>query len=527
MIMFLRLFARFPALFTAPLVVVLIAFWSVFAPITLGGQAVYVVISGNSMEPLYHHGDLVILLHADQAKVGDIFAYRYPNLGTVIHRLAARDGARFIFKGDHNTWNDGYHPEWNDLVGKAWFHIPAIGSALMWLRNPWPMAALIGGFFMFGLVFNSPGQTGKKKKKWMDWLKSLPAPSGFPERQNASLVGLSFFLLIGAVLAITSFSRPVTKTVDDNVDYVHSAHYSYSAPADLKVYDQATIQSGEPIYTQLTCKVDISLDYVLLSARTVDVKGSYRMLAVVSEFNGWKRTIELLPTTAFDSKDAAFHGAAKLDVCAIQQMVNNVAALTGLARPTYNLAVVTEIKLAGQVGGRAYEEKIAPTLNFGLDSSQLYVIRDDANGADLFAWKKMGLIPGARDEGNTIPVLGINLPVFLARIVSILFVLISLAGLGMLGLPLFASARQDGLAAIHLKYAHILILADEQTSGRAGASLKQVIDVKSIDNLARLAQNLGLLIMEKIVGEEHHFLVITQPYSYRYVLRVEPKLDAD
>ena len=37
--------------------------WIIFAPMQFGGQVAYVIVNGNSMEPLYQPGDLVIVRH--------------------------------------------------------------------------------------------------------------------------------------------------------------------------------------------------------------------------------------------------------------------------------------------------------------------------------------------------------------------------------------------------------------------------------------------------------------------------------
>lgn len=512
--------ANFPAPLAALITVALLIFWIYFAPLSLGGQAAYVVVNGNSMEPLYHRGDLVILQRVDEVQVGEVYAYQYPDLGTVIHRLIDRDGERFIFKGDHNSWNDGYHPETKDLVGKAWIHIPGIGNTLIWLRQPIPLALLIGllgGTLMFGFAFNSPGQPEKKKKTWRSLWKLLPtAPTG-PLDQNAALFALTLLLFLGVALGIISFSRPLERTVEDDAFYAHLAKYQYTAPADPKVYDKPRIENGDPIFSQLTCKLNLSVDYAIASSQSLDVAGSYRMVAVVSEFNGWKRTIELAPTTAF--ADSAFHAKGTLDVCAVRGMVNEVATLTGMLRPTYNVSVITDIHLTGKIGGRDYTEDIAPALNLALDSAQLYVIRDDSSGADPFNWKKMGMVTGTRNEVNSLSILGIAFPVLFLRILAVLAILASGLGLARIGLPLLQVARQDELAGIRLKYAHMLIQMGNPASSHTKAITEKFVEVGSMSDLVRLAQNAGVLIMEKIVEDEHHFMVLAEPYSYRYIWR--------
>src|SRR5689334_11825341 len=101
--MFRRRSSPFPRPLLALLIVLLALAWVLFAPTQLAGQTSYVIINGNSMEPLYHRGDLVILRQTDQPEIGDIFAYRYPDIGSVIHRIIDIEGNRFVFKGDHNA----------------------------------------------------------------------------------------------------------------------------------------------------------------------------------------------------------------------------------------------------------------------------------------------------------------------------------------------------------------------------------------------------------------------------------------
>src|SRR6185436_13380708 len=54
-----------------------------------------------------------------------------------------RDGDRFIFKGDNNSWIDDYHPTQDALIGKLWIHLPTAGVLVEQLRIPRNMAALV------------------------------------------------------------------------------------------------------------------------------------------------------------------------------------------------------------------------------------------------------------------------------------------------------------------------------------------------------------------------------------------------
>ena len=73
---------------------------------------------GTSMEPTLHAGDLVVVRPQDDYRVGDVVAYRSEQLGTIVlHRIIAREGDRYVFKGDNNSWIDEERPTADDLIG--------------------------------------------------------------------------------------------------------------------------------------------------------------------------------------------------------------------------------------------------------------------------------------------------------------------------------------------------------------------------------------------------------------------------
>ncbi len=124
--------------------------WLVFAPPQLGGQATMIIVNGNSMEPVYHSGDLVIVHSKEVYQVGDIIAYKNLHMGRyVIHRIVDEEMNRFILKGDNNSWNDSFEPTSNEIIGKHWLRIPVFGKIISWLRTPIYLslsASLLGGF---------------------------------------------------------------------------------------------------------------------------------------------------------------------------------------------------------------------------------------------------------------------------------------------------------------------------------------------------------------------------------------------
>src|SRR5271167_4077862 len=124
-----------------------LCFW--FAPSQLGGGTTYVVTHGTSMEPRFHTGDLALIRSQSSYHVGEIVAYDSRMLHTVVlHRIIARNGSRYVFKGDNNNFIDPEHPLASQLIGATWVHVPGIGASLQSIRSP----ALVGILIAIGVM---------------------------------------------------------------------------------------------------------------------------------------------------------------------------------------------------------------------------------------------------------------------------------------------------------------------------------------------------------------------------------------
>ncbi len=137
------------------LVIAACVFWALFLrPQTLGGPAGYVLVSGHSMNPLYHTGDLILVEHQANYRVGDIIAYHVPKGDAmagaqVIHRIIGGTAEHgFVVQGDNRTAPDVWRPKPSDIVGSAALQIPKAVLILRYLRSP-----LLLGLLAASLVF--------------------------------------------------------------------------------------------------------------------------------------------------------------------------------------------------------------------------------------------------------------------------------------------------------------------------------------------------------------------------------------
>jgi signal peptidase len=146
---------------TIALVAAQLAFGAVLVwfcwPQSLGGRAGWVLVSGTSMLPRLHTGDLVLVERQPSYHVGEVVAYRVPKgqVGAghvVIHRIIGGNGETgWTMKGDNRTARDLWYPTNHDVVGAKLLRIPDAWFVLRILHMP-VLLALFAGCAAFLLI---------------------------------------------------------------------------------------------------------------------------------------------------------------------------------------------------------------------------------------------------------------------------------------------------------------------------------------------------------------------------------------
>ena len=132
---------------------ILAAIW----PVRFGGSTSFMIVSGHSMEPTYHTGDLVITKARPSYSIGEVVVYKVPGSGAasgreVVHRLheVLPDG-KLLAKGDNNRTSDPWAISPSDIVGSKWAMLPKGGMILGFLRSILMLSVLFG--VLVGWVF--------------------------------------------------------------------------------------------------------------------------------------------------------------------------------------------------------------------------------------------------------------------------------------------------------------------------------------------------------------------------------------
>ncbi|MGE3960817.1 MAG: S24 family peptidase [Dehalococcoidia bacterium] len=518
--------------------IVLVAFaWFFFAPVQLGGTFSYFQIVGDSMEPTITRGDLVLLRDRDRYEVGDMVAYVDPDLGTVLHRIRAVEGNHYVLRGDNRDADDSYQPLEDEVTGAVWQILPGGGDALSALQSPASAIFLGGSSLIMGAISWGRRATRGEQPRRTRAAKGQRPPLGgasgrIADRSPAggtllSAAGLS--LVLAALAGMLVIVNPPERVVMDDFAYEHMGAFSYTGVAGRGVYDGNEVSTGDPVFTRMTTSVPITFDYDIApitdGLEIVAPEGALRLDAVVSQDNGWQRTVQLTDWTPFVGHEGTISGDLALDeILALTKMMEE---FSGLAYPTYTVEVVATADVRGDVARQPFKGEFVTSMRFLLSDAQLMP-------AVNFAPESMDPVtltrPVERPWSLDVPVFGVSVEWGMMRLVAILAGLLSLALVGAVLGSTALAARSGEVTLIAARYGAFIVDAASTEVTFAGRR----VEVQRIEDLVKIARQDGLFIVHEhdqredeygVTRSTHRYHLVQPDVTYTYTAGVRTVLD--
>jgi signal peptidase I len=522
---------------TGALVALVAVAWHFFAPSNIGGSTRYVVTSGVSMQPHFHTGDLAITRPASTYKVGEVVAYHSTVLHvTVLHRIIARHGNRYVFKGDNNNFIDPVQPTRAELLGKLWIHVPHGGFVLKALHAPVVAAVLcvlVGLFALFGAGKQRGRRNRRRQGRSGSNRPGIPLVNGprhhdgiRPTNYGALLAASAFVVAAFAVLAALAFARPAHHRAEKVTPYSQRVTFSYSAHVRRNpVYPDGRVSTGDPVFLTMVRQLNLHIDYRLATGAATNLTGSEKVVLTMTGPSGWKRTFVLTPRTRFSGSHTSTD--VSLDLAELQGLLSEIEKLT--ASPgfgTFSLGVGPQVEVAGTVAGRAVNTSFHPALSFSFGSGQLQVagVPSGAAGASSsgsseaaspadFTQTQRGSVSVPATAATTLPVFGIEPQITTLRWIAIIGLLAAIA------VTLYFYLRKRGEPfeesfRIMAQYGHMIVpIVGGEDLGWPP------VDVTSIKALVRLAESGQRLILHNRSGDVDTYMVNEEGTVYRYQVK--------
>jgi signal peptidase I len=497
----------------APALLGLIALGTVIAlwPARLGGACTYVGTHGSSMEPLFHQGDLAVVRSAHTYRVGDVVAYRSRLLHTVVlHRIVALDHGHYVMKGDNNSWLDAEQPTPSDVIGRLWLRVPHGGDLV---GRCMPIAALaVGAAVAFGGASAATVRRRRRSER-----TSMPVRHHDPasvRRWRAVAVGLAGCAVTSVAVTAYALTQPTAVTAVTRLPYTQRAEFSYTAPAPTSVYDSGHVETGDPVFLRAATSVEITATYDFAADAPHTVSGSIALSAEIRDGSGWHRSFELAAPSPFNGIRAV--RTAQLDLDTIQALLAEVRDATGTTSGSYIVDVVSNITAKGNVGDRPLDVAFAPRIEFQLDALRLAPTTQDASSKAPFTTSATQDLQTTRRIANRAELGWLRIPIGTLRGLGLVGVVVAACAAGLAAVAL-RRRLPDEVAKISLHHSHRL-LPVRAAEMRNGVS---VLDVTSIGDLVRLADQHQMLILHERAPGSNIYRFQIEGTVYRYVSRCE------
>lgn len=479
------------------------AVWILFAPQKAGGQAAYIIINGNSMEPTFHTNDLVIARTASSYAVRDVVAYTNPQLGTIFHRIVDQQEGQFILQGDNNDWLDSHTPVPEEVIGKLWLHIPKIGGIASQIRQPGIFSLAIFGFLGFAFMTVSGPSSGKTSPKRQKKQPARVTPSEQSQDTLFLLAALGFGALI---LGVMAFNRPPKISVQESIVLFHEGSFEYFATASPTVYDETDVQTGDPIFPNISDSVTVSFEYNLEDLQVTEINGTHQFVVILKDDSGWKHTAILAPETTFTEPSFTISGSILLKD--VQNWVNTFERITGVKRGRYTLTFQPIIEISGIKRGVEFESSFSPALSFSFEEKQVIPlsISDEkiTNPTKQFSQTFFNETP------NYLSLFGLNFQVSTARIIAAVGFGLALGLGGLQYLRGILVAQQGEVAVIEYSYKHLLIDVEDAETG------KERVMLSHFNDLVKIAERHITLIQHAVRGHKHIYFIKLPEATYIY-----------
>lgn len=519
---------------SAVVALVLATVW-LFWPQALGGATTYVTTHGESMEPGFSAGDLVVLSRASAYSVGDVVAYESESLNTVVmHRIVAADAEGFVTQGDNNDWLDEDRPTQEEILGRLFARIPQGGTALEAISSP-SVLALVGVASAIVLGAARRKRGGSRARVLRRRLPGLRGPSlavpsfsvpsiSVPEvrlprvrrgtptalmRARARQVALAAgaVALVATLGAGVLFILPGTETVEEPATVTQQGRFSYAGSAERgTTYPDGTVATGDTVWTKLSTGLTVSYEDTVTGPDLAGLRGALRLDVTVQAADGWSTYLTSGPVVGYTGGVAT--ASVDVDAARAAEVLAQHYAEVGVSGSSATLTVTPTLALSGSVRGTAFEAGSPAGLDFALDATALRLAGDPET---VLTPLTPTSVPVTTVGPRSFDVMALSVPIGVARGIALAVLALALAVAGV-GALLGRAGRGDAADEFLVRHADRIV----PVAGLAAGGT--VIDVSDADSLRRVAERFDTVVLHHAGPDADVFAVRDVDATYRFVV---------
>lgn len=263
------------------------------------------------------------------------------------------------------------------------------------------------------------------------------------------------------------------------------------------------IRPGQVLYPQTIQSIEATFGYDFSSeGRIEEATQEVTVVATLSSGTQWNKELTLVPTTPLTERSVSF----PIDVEYFGRVVEAIGEQTGARSGSYDIAIEARVHTRATVAGKAIDEVYTQLLTGSRSGAQL-TFSDNLTNTEQ----------GSIETGEPVTTPGGND----LRPLSLIGVVTGVAALSFLGVIWVRGGRRDeaarALSKTRKQYRETLVDVDEIPASSSGDT---TVSVRTIDDLARVAEQAGKSILCYVATDAPTFLVLDN--GVRYVHRMRP-----
>jgi hypothetical protein len=325
---------------------------------------------------------------------------------------------------------------------------------------------------------------------------------------------LAVAAVTSAVVAGYAWKQPASVIAVTNFPYTQRSELTYTAVAPPSVYERGYAGTGDPVFLRTSSDVEITATYDFAADAEPSVRGSIGLRAEVRDGSGWHRSFDLGAPVRFNGTHAV--RTAPLNLERLQGVLADVRAETGTSSGSYFVDVVSDITIRGSVGGQPLVDTFTPRIEFQLDELRLSPRTQAASSEAPYTTTVNDHLDTSRRLPNRVDLAWLTMPIGTLRAIGVAGCVVAALATA---LAAVAAHRRlpDEAARIALRHRRRLVPV-RAAELRSGVT---VLEVASIGDLVRLADQHGMLILhERAPGADTYYFQVDRT-AYRYISGID------
>ncbi|MCP8316096.1 MAG: hypothetical protein H3Z52_09555 [archaeon] len=319
---------------------------------------------------------------------------------------------------------------------------------------------------------------------------------------TALLIIFTVLTLVSITSVYYTYQQPLYQTTTLGTCQ-HEGIYDYIAQLKPNIiYNKTTLTPDEgTLYTNIVNYINITFTYTFTSTPKPTNQTVQHQISVQLESPGkWARDFTTIETQEILQLTNDLNFTLQINPTKIAEIVGQIDNETGISSANYRINIRPTIHIIANVTASIIEDTFNPQLTIAF-------VQDSASGRYIAIWPLKTRIEKTTGTEQILQPWVANL-----RIASIMFAIASASGLTIAtGLYIKTRPKEKSMAKIMAPYKEIIA---ETTQKPPETNI--TINVKTLEDLAKIADTLTKPVLYLKEEKDHNFYVIDDQITYQY-----------